>query len=60
MNLKQHEESLAKQAALEKKQDETNAGIADILMMLKNQSSKNLSCTPSFLLFNFTSDILCF
>jgi len=37
MNLmQQHEESLAKQAALEKKQDETNAGINDILKMLKN------------------------
>ena len=48
MRLKQqHDESLANQAALEKKQDETNAGIADILKMLKNQSL-NPSCTPVF------------
>jgi len=49
----QHDESLVKQAALEKKQDEEIAGIADSLKMLKNQSSSNLSCTPLFLLFKF-------
>jgi len=43
----QHDESLARQATLEKKQDETNVGIADIMKMLKNQKPYNLICTPS-------------
>jgi len=39
MRLKQqHDVFLAKQASLEKKWDEKNAGIGDILKMLKNQS----------------------